>query len=246
MPTCDIFIKSYKPDFWLLTLSLETIKRNVTGYNRIILLIPEKNKHEFDTRNLPQRTLIYYIEDKDPGWLYQQVCKISAHKYSNADYIMFSDSDCFFDHSLNLQDLIADGKPEILYTSWLDVGDAIVWKKPTEEFMKDTVEWETMRRNNTIFHRSTLEAISKYAPDLENTIMSSERWSEFNAMGSYAMKYENDKYHFINTSNWFYVKPHAIQVWSHASKDKDASELHHLEYIRILETLLKSFGITTP
>src|SRR6185312_3434520 len=116
--TIDIFVKSYKKDLWLLTLSLETIKKNVTGYNNIILLIPEKDKHDFDTRNLPKRTLIYYVEDDGVGWLRQQWFKMSAYNYSDADFIMFSDSDNFFDHKINVQDIIKDDKPEILYTDY--------------------------------------------------------------------------------------------------------------------------------
>lgn len=242
----DIFIKSYKGDFWLLHLALETIKKNVTGYRNLVLLIPEKDKHEFDTRNMPERTLIHYVEDEGKGWLRQQWYKMSAYKYSDADFIMFSDSDCLFTYPINLQDFIADEKPEILYTSWLDVGDAIVWKEPVEAFMKEPVEWEMMRRNCLVYHRSTLVAISEYAPDLENTIMNSKRWSEFNAMSAYAYKYEKDKYNFINTKDWTFIPAKSEQVWSHGSKAAGASEIHHLEYIRILETIMVAFNVPVP
>lgn len=242
--TVDVFIKSYKADFWLLTLALETLKRNVTGYNNILLLIPEKDKHDFDTRQLPERTLIFYIEDKEPGWLMQQVFKIKAHEYSSADFIMFSDSDCLFDHKINLQDYIKDDKPEILYTSWQDVGDAIVWKQPTELFFGEPVEWEMMRRNNQIYHRSTLVAISEYKKDIESIIIGSHRWSEFNVMSSYAYKFEKDKYTFVNTADWTYVPPLSIQVWSHSNKNGDM--MHLKEYCRILETIIISFGLPLP
>jgi len=244
--SCDIFIKSYKPDFWLLTLSLETIKRNVTGYNKIILLIPEKDKHDFDTRSLPERTEIYYVEEKIPGWLWQQVCKMNAHKYSNADYIMFSDSDCFFTYPVNIQDCIKDDKPEILYTSWQDVGDAIVWREPTEKFLREPVEWETMRRNQQVYHRSTLENIEKFEPSRERIIMGSSKFSEFNTMSSFCQKFEQDKYTFTNTAEWTYVEPLAIQVWSHCSKAPGVSELHLREWIRTIETIAKAFGVPLP
>jgi hypothetical protein len=246
MKTIDIFIKSYKPDFWLLQIALKSITRNVSGYNNIILLIPEKDKHDFDTRVLPARTLIHYIEDKSPGWLYQQVCKIQAHKYSNADFIMFSDSDCFFTYPINLQNYITDDKPEILYTDWSKVGDGIIWKEPTEAFMKEHVPYEMMRRNCLIYHRLTLVKISEYAPDIEKTIMSSHRFSEFNAMSAYAYKYERDNYNFVNTDDWKYTEPKSIQVWSHASKKEGVSETHLREYIRTLESIIKSLGVNIP
>lgn len=246
MATIDIFIKSYKNDFNLLQIALKTIQRNVTGYNNIILLIPEKDKHDFDTRNMPERTLIHYVEDKGVGWLKQQWYKMSAYEYSYADYILFSDSDCFFDHKINLQDYIADGKPEILYTSWDKVGDAKVWREPTEKFIKEPIEYEGMRRNCLIYHRSTLVAIGEFEPDLEYIIMTSHKFSEFNAMFAYAFKKEKEKYNFINTDEWQYVPPKAIQVWSHGNKEKGASEMHLREYIRTLESILICFEIPLP
>lgn len=249
MATIDIFIKSYKRDFWLLQLSLQTISKNVTGYNNILLLIPEDEKEFFDTREMPERTLIFYVHEygqEGSGWYFQQWLKMSAHKYSSADYIMFTDSDCMFDHPVDLQEFIADGKPEILYTSWDKVGDARAWLEPTEKFMKDTVPFEFMRRNQLIYHRSTLIRISEYAPDLEKTIMSSEHFSEFNCIGAFAYKYERHMYNFINTDDWQYVPPKAIQVWSHASKEEGADDLHIREYIRVLESILIAFGVKVP
>ena len=242
----DIFIKSYRKDFWLLALSLATIKKNVTGYTNLILLIPEEDKHHFETRYLPERTLIHYIEDKSPGWLFQQVCKMNAWKYSNADYIMFSDSDCFFTYPVNVQDCIRDDKPEILYTNWSEVGDAIVWKEPTANFLKKEPEWEMMRRNQQIYHRSSLVNISKYEPNIEELIMNSSRFSEFNAMSSYCYEHEKDKYTFTNTADWTYTPPLAEQAWSHASKAEGVSETHLREYIRLQEAIMKSFDIILP
>ncbi len=246
MKTIDILIKSYKKDFWLLTLALKTIQKNVTGYNNIILLIPEVDKHDFDTRDLPKGTFIHYVVDREPGWLMQQVFKMKAYEYCFADYIMFSDSDCLFEHPVNLQDYIKDGKPEILYTAWKDVGDAICWKQPTEKFLGWPVEWETMRRNNQIYHRSTLINISGFKPDIEEIIMQSDSFSEFNSMSSYAMKTEPDKYTFTNTADWVYVPAMSTQVWSHGNKTPGQSETHHLEYIKTLETIMRCFDVPVP
>lgn len=246
MKTIDIFIKSFKPDFWLLYYALDSIKRNVTGYNNIILLIPEYDKESFDTRNLPDRTLVHYVKEKQPGWLFQQYCKLTAFNYCYGQYIMFSDSDCLFSYPINLLDFVADDKPEILYTNWQKVGDAICWRQPTEDFMGEPVQWEFMRRNNCIYHRSTLVDISKFSPDLDVRVLNSARFSEFNAMGAYAFKFEKEKYNFINTDDWQYVEPKSVQLWSHASKKDGASDTHLREWIRTLETIMKANGIEPP
>lgn len=234
----DILIKSYFADFKLLRYALLSITKNVTGYNNIILLIPEKEKQFFDTRELPPRTLIHYVNEYGKGWLYQQWCKVSAHKYSDADYILFSDSDCIFTKPIDVQDYI--GKPEILYTSWDKVGDAKVWKAPTEKIMGEPVEWEFMRRNCLIYHRSTLEKLNEWRPELESEIMSRDSFSEFNLIGAYAFKFERDKYNFINTDSWTYTEPKAVQLWSHGRRDT-GDVLHMKEYVRALETIVRLF-----
>jgi hypothetical protein len=235
MHTIDIFIKSYRKDFQWLQYCLMSIRRNVTGYNNIILLIPEADKDLFDTRDLPERTYVHYVNEYGNGFLYQQWCKINAPQYSFANFILFADSDCFFDHLIDLQDYVP--MPEILYSAWDKVGDAICWKEPTDRLIE--CPFEFMRRNCLIYHRQTLVSLNEFFNDLEGRIMSAKTFSEFNLIGAYVYKFEREKYNFINTDDWTYTKPKAVQFWSHATKDPGASELQLREYIRILETLVK-------
>lgn len=242
--TIDLFVKSYKPDFWLLALSLETIKKNITGYNNIHILVPERDKEFFETRYLPERTLVHYTIDYGNEYLYQQACKVNAHKYCNGDFIMFSDSDVIFDHPVNLQDAINGGKPEILFTDYNQLPDAIIWKECTEKFIGEKVDFEFMRRLQLTYHRSTLVKIAEQYPNMEKRIMEAERFSEFNFLGAWCYKYERDKYTFTNTDNWQYVSPIGNQVWSHADKNGDL--LHVLEWCRTLETIMKAFNVPVP
>lgn len=224
----DIFYKSYSKDFAWLAHSLRSLSKFVTGYRNVVILIPENEKHLFDSSVLPDRTVIQYVKEYGSGYLFQQVCKIQGHKYSDAEFILFSDSDLIFDHPINLQDFIVDGKPEILYTPYDKVGDAICWKEPTEAFIKEPQDFEFMRRNALIYHRSTLEAIEKYEPNLEYIMMNSQRFSEYNAIGSYAWKYEREKYNFVNTDTWEYVRPKAVQYHSYTEWDKMKNEFKDL------------------
>ncbi len=59
-------------------------------------------------------------------------------------------------------------------------------------------------------------------------------------------KFEKNLYKFLNTDDWAYVPPMATQLWSHGNKDEGASDTHLREYIRLLETLLKTFEIDVP
>lgn len=248
MRSIDIFIKSYHKDFWLLRYALMSIKKFVTGYKTVRLVIPlneyDKLMSEISDVAFPENIRIHYSEEKSPGWLYQQYLKMSAHKVCQSEYIMFTDSDCIFTHPVNIQDCLTDGKPEILCTDWSKVDQAIIWKEPTEKFLGEEVPFEMMRRNQQIHHRSTLSAIEQFRPDLEELIMKSERFSEFNAMSAYCYKYLQDQYRFINTDNWVYTPPLAVQLWSHASRSNE-SVTHKQEWQRTVETINSIFGEQT-
>lgn len=242
--SCDIFYKTYEKDFKLLYYSLKSVIKNVAGYNRVIIIVPESEKDKFlkAGMELPPRTLIVYINEYGSGYLFQQVCKINAHKYSNADFILFADSDCIFNRQINLLDYIRDGKPEILYTDYNQLPDAKIWQEPTEKILGDKVDWEFMRRNCLVYHRATLINLHKWKPNLESIIMGSHRFSEFNLIGSYAYKYERNQYKWTNTDDWEYKPPKAEQLWSYF--DKNGSDVHRKEYLRALYTINSALDLS--
>lgn len=246
----DIFIKSYRNDFKLLNYALRSIQTNVTGYRRVVLLIPLGDMVLFNERVIIPSGLsvmIDFVDEYGNGYLFQQWCKISAHNYTDADFILFADSDCIFDKKIDISEYVASGKPDLLYTDYLKVGAAICWKAPTEAFIKTVQDYEFMRRNCLIYHRSTLEAIEKYEPNLEYNIMSSNSFSEFNAIGAFAFQYEKEKYNFINTDSIGIdptiqnVQPLAIQLWSYADKN-NRDKFHQTEYARTRKVIKEVFN----
>lgn len=228
--TIDIFYKSYRKDFNWLYYSLKSIEKYLTGYNRIVIVIPEADKNVLDYSKLPKTNCDLFIEPEcGNGYLFQQWIKMAAHKYCKADYIMYADSDCIFDKHTNLKDLVIDGKPEILYTDYSKVGDAICWKECTDRFMNEPQQFEFMRRLPLVYHRSTIETIYNLVPDLERRIMTSERWSEFNCFGAWAFRHEKDKYRFVNTDNWTYSPSISRQFWSHSGLNgNDLTEINNI------------------
>lgn len=245
MKSIDIYIKSYAKDFGLLRYALMSLKKYVTGYNKLIICIPLDDYLEFHKLfregSFIDCVVIVNVEYGN-RYLYQQVCKLKAYKHSSANYIMFSDSDVIFDRPINLQDYIKGGKPEILHTSWDKVGDAKCWKQCTEKLLGETVDFEFMRRNNLIYHRSTLENIALEYPNLEKDIMASDRASEFNFIGAYAFKKEKKKYRFVNTDNWEYSPPLGTQLWGWAEKD-NPQEPHPFEYARSLKIINETLNL---
>ena len=60
-------------------------------------------------------------------------------------------------------------------------------------------------------------------------------------MGAFAYKYEREKYNFVDTDNWTYTEPKAVQLWSHGNAT--GSETHQAEYKRTIETINKALGL---
>lgn len=212
----SIFIKTYKNDFAWLFYCLKSIKKYCTGYDKVIIIVPSQDAKEWNAMkfDFPKRTEIFFVNEEGNGYLFQQYVKMSAWKYSDADYIKFFDSDCIFTEKVNLQDEIAGGKPTILYTDYNKVEDAICWKKPTEKFIGQEINYELMRRNGLVYHRSTLENAYKLHSDLKERILNSKQFSEFNAIGAYALTKEKSKYTFINTDTGKFKPTPFKQYWS--------------------------------
>jgi hypothetical protein len=234
----DIFIKSYYKDFKMLNYCLKSIEKYLTGYNKIVVVIPKKDYQIYQSivhTDLPIE--LHVVEEYGDGYLYQQFIKMTAYKYCDSQFIMYVDSDCIFDKHINIENLVSNGQSEILYTHYSKVDEAICWKQCTERFMNDVVEFEFMRRLPLIYHRETLETIHNLEPNLESVVMNSGRFSEFNALGAWAFVHQKDKYSFVNTDNWKPVDPLGVQLWSHCTKNQ--TPLEKLEYKKAIDTINK-------
>jgi glycosyltransferase involved in cell wall biosynthesis len=222
----DIFIKSYKNDFKWLKYSLQSLAKYVTGYNEIIIIIPEGERHLINFP-LPERTFVHTIEERGNGYLFQQYAKMIAHHYCSGDYVMYLDSDCIFHSPVNIEDLIKDGKPQILMTNYKEL-EGSPWQKPTAEFLGKVPEFEFMRRHCFIYHRQTLANLEKwFKKDLKEYILSRPggTFSEFNVIGFFAYLFERDRYNFIDTKDWAYVPAIVNQYHSYTQFEEKEQEI---------------------
>ena len=204
----DIFYKSYSKDFKWLYYSLDSVKKFISGYRKIHIVIPSKEQNLFDRSKLADLNYeLHLVDEVGDGYLYQQFIKLTAFEYSDADFIYFVDSDCVFYKTTNLEDLLEDNKPEILYTDYKDVGDAICWKQPTEKYLGVKVQYEFMRRLPFFYRRDTLIRVAQLNKHLQQYILSQDQFSEFNVLGQYQFLNEKDNYRFVNTQENNHSKP---------------------------------------
>jgi hypothetical protein len=210
----DIFIRTYSKDIDWLHIALASIQRHVTGYRNIIITIPDKNLLSMLTIEK-----VIQVDDMQDGYIGQQLTKMEAWKYTDADAIVFWDSDVIACEPVDVSEWIKDGKPIIWKTKYELTQTP--WRPITEKAVGFDVEWEYMRRMPLTYLRSTLvdcqafiEGVHKRP--LRNYLSSvpHRAFSEFNAIGAYAEKYLADQYHFQDTETGDLPKNKVRQFWS--------------------------------
>lgn len=226
----DIFIRTYSKDLQWLKYCLRSISKYVTGHRNIIICIPQDEKHLMDSWNLTNEKVYGWIPLTDDGYIDQQISKLMAHEYTDADYILYVDSDvCFFRHTDVSKEYFVNEKPILMKTRYELVGDAICWKECTENILNKEIKFEYMRRIPWLYSTDTTRAICHYYDYRE--LAKLKRLSEFNLMGAYIDLYQQDKYHIIDTEKDSIPPACAKQLWSWSGcTDEDKNQME--EYLK--------------
>ena len=218
-PIVDIFIRTYSADLKWLSYCLRSIEKYCTGFRDVIIVIPQSQHHLLTGFSLTKEKISTCPDYKD-DYLGQQITKLEADRYTDADFILFTDSDTLFTQPVTPKDFTREGKPLILKTKYEKVESAIIWKAVTEKALGFPIAFEFMRRLPFCYHSSTLNAVRNHIKERHNKDYSdyiqtqpNRAFSEFNTVGAYADKFEQDKYDFQDTDEGLptlYVR----QFWS--------------------------------
>ena len=215
--TTAIFIKSYPKDFEWLRYCLKSINKFATGFSEIVLVIPEGTDYPGTAERVVK------VEEKAPGYMWQQVCKMYADQYTTADNISFVDADCVFTEPVTPETFMTDGKPDWLHTPWEKIAATTraAWGDVMRRCIGQEAPAEFMRRHPQLIPRWALQEFRGFVADrhgvsLEHYIMNqpSGHFSEFNCIGFYLWLCHHDKIHWMNTED--YLPPTVLtQRWSH-------------------------------
>lgn len=222
-----IFIKTYLNDLEWLKHCLKSVAKYASGFE-IVIVADENCKNVLDGWNLTKEKVVY-VRPSYEGYLFQQEVKLRAFEYVSTEYVMFIDSDCIFTDFVTPDFYMRNGKPRMLMTPYVDIPEVLFWKEITDKAIQYDVEYEFMRCQPLVYHTSTLVNLwnnhsSHFLPLLRTA--QNRQFSEFNLLGAYAFKYENEKYSFINTRDEIPYNP-MIQFWSYSGlTKKDLQEIN--------------------
>lgn len=217
---CDIFVRSYYRDFEWLAYCLSSIHKYCRGFRRIVLVVPDKSLSRLEYVGLRgDRTFVCKSHADD--YLGQQVSKLMADSYSDADYICHVDSDCVFHRPTTPAELFSDGKPRVVMTPYDCLPRAGSWKRITSKFLGREVSFDFMQQLPLVFPRSLYSELRRYAEamhgaDIESYVMEQPHrgFSEFNAMGAFAYYWHREKFAWIDSSRQPVPEPPCLCFWS--------------------------------
>ena len=220
----DIFIRTYKRDFPLLKCSIYSILKYVTSFRSIIITVRNKEyitlintlKIENFFINNKEKIKIISVPDFHDNIDYfgQQITKLHADIYTDAEYIMFLDSDCVFNDNFNIQKEMFDEDKKIilLVEKWENLPKKYdVWKTFLQICDFQT-EFEFMRRIPLIYPSKICRNLRDYMAEkyklqftdaclqIYNSTelhLQYKYFSEFNLLGAYSYIYEPNYFNFI-------------------------------------------------
>lgn len=220
----SVFVRSYPGDFAWLEYSVQSMKKNLTGFNESVLVLPEdciapQCAREFFTK-------VIHLPETYEGYIQQQLDKIRAYKYCSNERIMFTDSDCIFYEPFDIEKERMDGGkiilPKTRYSS-LRLVSAYKWREATRKSTGIDPQFEYMRCFPILHHSDSLrwldesEHFNKYLNEKVKSNRSREHilscLSEFNAIGVIAEEFYSNHYRFIDTDCDEFLR-HAKQYWS--------------------------------
>jgi hypothetical protein len=216
----DIFIRTYHKDIEWLKYALASIHKHVTGWRNIIITIPNGQGHLLSHLTAER---VIEVEDMDDGYLGQQLTKMEAWKYTDADCVLFWDSDVVATEPIDIhREYFKDGKP-ILYCTHYGRLSGVPWQGMTEKALDITVEFEYMRRMPIIHRHEVISAAVDFMEEVHGaslrTYLEAQpdgAFSEFNVIGAIAQLLYSDDYAIIDTESIDMPpnKVHQFHSWS--------------------------------
>ena len=214
----SIYIRTYKRDIAWLDFCLQSIHRNLKGWDEIVVGVPEGQEHHLRFLESERKVSCPLFREDYVG---QQVAKLQAHRHVRGDYVFFVDSDVIFLPSADVRDFLEDGVPlirKVRYATLARQAEAEVkWQASVENLFGEQPEWEYMRSHGSrLYHTDTLRAFEARFPDLETYARGVPKrlFSEFNLLGYFAEKYEPARYRFADTEAIPMRPPCSRQFWT--------------------------------
>ena len=235
--SCDLLIRSYWKDLAWLELCLASIRRFCRGFRRVILVLPGSSRPWWRRSAIGEAELqLVFCGEYGDDYLGQQVTKLKADHYSDADFICHVDADCIFTRPCTPAHLIVAGRPRVVVRGEAAADRHWPWREPTERFLGWPVRDDFMQQPPFVFPRWLYRELREFSInthhlDLETYVLSQppRGFSEFNVLAAYAFRYHHDGFLWLDQQRRQLDPPVCRWYWSWQGLDaRTRSEIQAL------------------
>lgn len=202
--SCAIFIRTYWKDLDWLALCLRAIARHCQGFAEVVVAVPAASRPWLARQPLPAGIRLAGTPDYHDDYLGQQVSKLYADQFVNADFIAHVDADCMFRRAVSPDLLLPGGRPRIHTRPLAELGRHYPWREPVATFLGHGVDCDFMQQPPFVYPRWLYPALRGYCQDrhgrdMESYVMSRppRGFSEFNVLGAYALRHHAAAFSFV-------------------------------------------------
>lgn len=231
----SIFLRSYAADIKWVPYALRSIHKFVTGISEIIISVPQEDFDRFKSLSLTREKLMMSkvaTAAMDP-YLGQQYDKLIADQYTNADMILYWDSDVIAIRQFEPYDLTVVGEPRCLMTPYSKLVDsngapATPWQPIVQKALGHPVQYEYMRSHPFLVPRAALQGFRDYMLATHGKSLGAyiseqpnRSFSEFNCIMAWAHHHQPDLFFWWNTEELGVPQPFVKQRWSYSGLTDD-------------------------
>ena len=235
--TTDLFLVTYPGDYQWLPYLFRSIARNVVGFRHFVIVVEEDFELPYvvvpESAGVRLNAYFHrcqrYEGTSYPGQWGQQIEKLRAWKYTDADRIVFIDSDAIFARPTDLQTdpNISIELPFVVHCPWHLVSDHVIehqgklcsasprkWYQPTRELLGFVPFAETMRLPPYVMPSWVLRHLWEHIGGEERIRALGCPPVEFNLMGNFAWACHPDAFTFVEIPGPAIPQTPVVQFWS--------------------------------
>lgn len=164
-PSIDIVIRSYYRDLRWLALSLRSIDMFVTGHRQVVVVVPRASLPRVTAPALLFRAgvRVRACGDHADDYLGQQITKLHADQYTDADVIVHLDSDQVFVSFCDLRErLFEGGRPRTSFDTSDRRAVTDGWRRCPEVFFGQWIDWDLTPPPPLVLPRHIYPALRGY------------------------------------------------------------------------------------
>jgi hypothetical protein len=233
-PSIDIVIRSYYRDLRWLALSLRSIDMFASGHRQVVVVVPRASLQRMAMPTVLPRTDVRLrtCRNRVDDYLGQQITKLHADLYTDAEMIVHLDSDQVFIEPCDLRErLLDDGLLRVSFDT-NDRGPITDgWRRCPEVFFGQRIDCDLTGPPPLALPRSVYPALRGYCRRQHGVSISTyaeatpaDRFCEFALLRGYIYLHQRVGYRWVDVRDADLL-PECRRFWSRADTPESVAHL---------------------